>query len=101
MKSDPIVFECGGCMAFMTHPDNPAVGECRRHAPVPIVSVTRERPETDEHGRIRGYRLTVWPGVASTDSCCEYQPSNATMEMVQKMQAEKEAQVEAKAGKLN
>ena len=99
--SDPIVFECSGCMAFMAHPSKPDVGECRRRAPVPLVMVSRERPEVDVHGRVLGFRHTVWPGVNATDSCCEYQPSHATMAMVAKMEAEKEAQVEAKAGPLN
>ena len=101
MLSDEIVFECSGCMAYMAHPSNPSVGECRRRAPAPVVMVTQERPELDERGRVKGFRLTVWPGVAATDSCCEYQPSNATMAKVARQQAEKEAKVEAKAGRLN
>ena len=96
-----IVFECGGCMAFMAHPDNPDVGECRRHAPVPLVVHWPERPELNEHGRVKGFRLTVWPGVNATDSCCEYAPSDVTLAKVAKMQAATESLVVADAGRLN
>ena len=92
MTSDPIVFECGGCLAYRAHPDKPDVGECRRRAPVPIVMVSRERPEVDVHGRVLGFRLTIWPGVNATDSCCEYQPSQATVGKLAAMQAATEAE---------
>ena len=85
-------FECRTCSAYRAHPDKADVGECRRRAPVPVVMVTRERPEVDEHGRIKGCRLTVWPGVGAADGCMEYQPS---ADFVAQLAAQHEASLES------
>ena len=98
MTSEDMVLECRTCTAFRAHPDKPDVGECRRRAPVPIVMHWPERPEVDEHGRIKGFRMTIWPGVNGDDACMEYTPSHAIMT---KLATQKAAAEAMEAGPLN
>ena len=73
------VFECRGCSAYRAHPTKPDVGECRRRAPVPLVAHWTDAPDLDEHGSVRGFRLTIWPGVGADDNCMEFMPSAELM----------------------
>ena len=92
MTSEPMVFNCDGCMAFKRNPDDESVGECRRHAPSPMVIHVKEPPEVEDDGRLKGGRLTIWPGVVADESCCEFIPNATTL-------ARAQAIVDAKAAK--
>ena len=86
------MMECRTCSAYREHPTKADTGECRRRAPVPLVLHWPTAPEVDEHGRLRGFRLTVWPGVSADDACMEYMPS---AELMAQLTAQYEASMEA------
>ena len=58
--------------------------------PACLLLATREKPDTDEHGRLKGYRLVLWPGVEADAACCEYMPSPSMVAGIQ-AQAERNA----------
>ena len=81
--SERVILECRSCAAYREHPVKPDVGECRRRAPVPLVLHWPTEPDVDEHGSVRGFRLTVWPGVSASDACLEYSPNAETIAQVE------------------
>ena len=97
MTSNLMVLECRTCAAYLASPSDPSLGECRRHAPTPLVMHWPERPELNEHGRVKGFRLTVWPGVNATDACMEFSPGQA---ILTRLATEKAAEEAAGAGPL-
>ena len=50
-----------------------------------------DRPELNEDGRVKGFRLTVWPGVNADDNCLEYAPGQAIIAQLAMKQAAEEA----------
>ena len=94
MTKTELVLECRTCAAYVVNPSDPNVGECRRRAPVPIVLHWHEPPELNEHGRVRGYRLTVWPCVHADDNCMEYTPGRAIISELAVAQAQAESKGE-------
>ena len=94
-----IVLECRTCAAYVVSPADPSAGECRRRAPVPVVLHWHEAPELNEHGCVKGFRVTMWPGVhADRCNCMEYSPGQAIIAQLAMKQAEAEAEA---AGPLN
>lgn len=56
---------CSDCLYHREHGDNSEIGECRRHAPAPVVEGETKNPKTDAR----------WPLVwSNNDWCGEFEP---------------------------